>query len=333
VDVKEEKYDLELQHSFAVGEKNHFVWGVNYRSTEANSTFLDPQSDHDDLIGLFMQHELRILDNLSFIAGVKYEDNSFTGSDWSPRGCMLYAPWTNHHFRFSVSRAYRTPSFFADKAYLRPLLLPVIQALNPLLIKGNEDLDSEEMTAIELGYRTTLFNKIGLNVECYYNELDKVIDAVTPMKLWPFYFRIDNSYNAIAKGIEVSVAFPVRPWWMLKSNYTFQEMENKRTNKDILGTPKHKISLISSFIFNNGLSLDLMAHYVDDTKWSGLIEDVKIDDYVRLDIRISQKLFNDTLELSFVGQNITDKLHPETSDVTGTYEIERLLYGQITINF
>ena len=333
VDVEEDKYDLELQHSFNVGEQNHFVWGVNYRSTESDSKFLDPQSDHDDLVGLFLQDELTILDNLSLIAGVKYENNSFTGVNWSPRGSILYTPWSNNHFRFSVARAYRTPSFFADKAYLRPLLLPSMPAFNPLLIKGNDDLDPEKMTAFELGYRTTLFNTIGLNVESYYNELDRIIDVGTPLKLWPFYFKIDNSYKAISKGVEVSITIPVTSWWMLRSNYTFQEMENKRKNEDVLGTPKHKISLISRFTFENGFSLDLMAYYVDETKWSGLVEDVKIDDYVRFDIRVSQKFFNDRLELAFVGQNITDQFHPETSDVTGTYEIERLMYGQMTINY
>jgi len=333
IDVNEKKYDVELQHSFALGEKHHFVWGVNYRRTEVDSRLLDPESDHDDLIGLFLQDELMILDNLSFIAGVKYEDNSFTGGDWSPRGCILYSPWPNHHFRFSVSRAYRTPSFFADKVYLRPFLPNFPQPLNPLRITGNKDLDPEKMTAIELGYRTTLFEKIGLNVELYYNEIDDIIDVVTPMQLWPFHFNIDNAYNAIAKGIEVSVDFPITSWWMLRSNYTFQEMENKRANKDIIGTPKHKINLISSFTFNNGFSLDLMAHYVGETKWKGLSRVTKVDDYVRFDIRISQKLFNDKLELSFVGQNLTDKLHPETSDATGTYEIERLLYGQVTLQF
>ncbi len=333
VDVEEEKYDLELQHSFTLETRNHFVWGVNYRNTEADSKFLDPESDHDDLVGLFLQDELTIFDNLSFIAGVKYENNSFTGGNWSPRGSILYTPWSNNHFRFSVARAYRTPSFFADKAYLRPLLLPSMPAFNPLLIKGNEHLDPEKMTAFEFGYRTTLFNKIGLNVESYYNELDRIINVVTPLKLWPFYFNIENSYKAIAKGVEVSITFPVTPWWLVRSNYTYQEMENERENEDIVGTPKHKISLISRFTFENGFSLDLMAYYVDETKWSGLVEDVKIDDYVRLDIRVSQKFFNDRLELAFVGQNITDQFHPETSDVTGTYEIERLIYGQMTINY
>ena len=99
------------------------------------------------------------------------------------------------------------------------------------------------------------------------------------------------------------------------------------------GTPKHKFNLWSSFTFKNGFSLDVITHYVDETKWSELPGDVKIDDYIRLDIRIAQKLFNDKVELSLAGQNLTDKLHPETSDIVGTYEIERLIYGQITLHF
>ena len=77
----------------------------------------------------------------------------------------------------------------------------------------------------------------------------------------------------------------------------------------------------------------MRAHYVDDTKWNGVLEEVKVDDYLRFDIRIGQKLFNDKLEIAFVGQNLTDKLHPEYTDGIEPYEVERLLYGQLTINF
>jgi hypothetical protein len=64
-----------------------------------------------------------------------------------------------------------------------------------------------------------------------------------------------------------------------------------------------------------------------------LTGEVDIDDYVRFDIRLGQKLLNDKLEIAFVGQNLTDQFHPETSDATGTYEIEQLLYGQMTFYF
>jgi len=331
--IDEEKNNFELQHSFALGKKNYIVWGGNYRGTEVDSNYLYPENDHDDLIGFFVQDELTLFDNLSFIAGIKYEKNSFTGGDWSPRGCILYSPWDNHHFRFSLSRAYRTPSFASDSMRLVQTLPSPLPPIPLAVALGNNRLDPEKMTAYELGYRATLFSKIGLNVELYYNELDRFIEIETVRLAWPLQARWDNIANVIAKGIEVAVDFPLTHWWTIRANYTFQDVENKRANKNIPGTPKHKFNLWSSFTFKNGFSLDMITHYVDETKWSELPGDVKIDDYLRLDIRIAQKLFNGKVELSLTGQNLTDKLHPETSDILGTYEIERLIFGQITLRF
>jgi len=307
---------------------------VNYHTTEVDSSLFSPKTNHDDLIGFFVQNELKIFDDLIIIAGIKYEENSFTGADYSPRGCILYSPWPDHHFRFSVSRAFRTPSFGEDSSYFVKHLPPPFPPLPLLSIVGNEHLDPEKMTAFELGYRTILFKKIGFNLELYYNELDKVIDIGVPEFIWPFQISFDNKFNAIAKGIEIAIDFPVTPWWTLKANYTFQEAERKRDDKDIRGTPKHKFNLSSHFTFKNGFFLDVRAHFVDKTKWSEVTHKaVKVDDYLRVDLRISKKFFNDRVELSFIGQNLTDKLHPETSDATATYEIERLLYGQITLCF
>lgn len=331
VDIEEEKYDVELQHSFALGKAHHFVWGVNYRNTKADSKMLNRHSDHDDLIGFFLQDEFTISETLTFVAGVKYEKNSFTGDNWSPRGCFLYSPWNNHHFRFSVSRAYRTPGFFEDSGRLVKALPPPLPSFPIALIIGNKHLNSEKMTAYELGYRTTLLSRLGFNLELYYNEMNDLVDLV-PSSI-PLIIRHENAYNAIAKGIEVALDLPVTPWWILKANYTFQEVENKRANNGIQGTPKHKINLRSRCTFTNGFNLDIIAHYVDDTKWNGLSEDTKVDGYVRLDIRIAQKFFDDKVELSVTGQNLTDKLHPEFADEIASYEVERLIYGQFTLNF
>ena len=307
--------------------------GANYKNTTIDSTLLKPRKDHDDLAGGFFQDTIRILDKLDFSAGIKYETNSFTGGDWSSRGCILYSPLSNHHLRFSVSRAYRTPGFFENSAWTVRSLPAPLPPLPFAFVIGNDHMDPEELTAYEFGYRTTLFKKIGLNVELYYNDMK---DGVTNVKLkntWPFVLSWDNAFNAVSKGIEISADYPITPWWLLRANYTYQEVENKRANKDIRGTPKHKCNIWSSFTFKNGFSLDLMAMYVDKSKWTGFFGDVKIDDYVRFDIRIAQKFFNDKLEIAFVGQNLTDKLHPEIADGLGNYETDQLIYGQITLRF
>lgn len=331
--VEERKSGTEFQHSFAFGERHRIVWGAHYRNAQINSTFLKPQNDHDDLTGGFVQDTIMVLDNLHLIAGIKYERNSFTGGDWSPRSSILYSPSANHHLRFSFSQSYRTPGFFENSALTLRTLPAPLPALPFALVKGNSHMDAEELTAYELGYRTTLFRKIGFNVELYYNDINDVIENVRLKKTWPFVISWDNAFNAVNKGIEISANYPLTPWWLLKANYTYQAVENKRTNKDIRGTPKHKFNLWSSFTFVSGFSLDLMASYVDETKWTGFLGDVKIDDYVRLDIRVAQQFFNDTLEVSVTGQNLTDKLHPEFSDGLGNYEADQLIYGQITLRF
>lgn len=331
--TEEQKSGIDFQHLFALGSRNHIIWGANYKNTTIDSTFLKPPKDHDDLVGGFVQDTIRIFDNLNFVAAIKYETNSFTGGDWSPRGSILYSYSSNHHLRFSISRAYRTPGFIENSAWtVRSLPAPLPPSLFAFVV-GNEHMDSEELTAYEFGYRTTLFKKIGFNMEVYYNEMKDLAKNVILKNTLPFVISWDNAFNAISKGIEISANYPITPWWLLRANYTYQEAENKRENKDIRGSPKHKFNVWSSFTFNNGFSLDLMAIFVDETKWSGFLEDVKIDDYVRLDIRIAQKFFNDKLEISFVGQNLTDKLHPEFSDGTGSYEVERLIYGQVNLHF
>jgi len=333
VAVEEGKNDVEIQHSFALGRRNQIVWGASYRGTEVDSVYIHSETAHDDIIGLFLQDELKIFDNLRFVAGVKYERNSFTGGDFSPRGCFLYSPWPDHHFRFSVARALKTPTFIEDGTRLVFTLPSPLPLIPPISYVGNEHLDPEDMTALELGYRTILFNEIGLNVELYYNNLDKVSGSATPIKFWPFHYRADNCYDAIAKGIEVAVDYPITSWWTLKANYTFQELDVKGDNEDIPSEPKHKFNLGSSFTFKNGFSLDVKAHFVDETRWFGMDKFTKTDDYLRLDIRVSQKLFGNKVELSLAGQNITDKLHPETINFPGAYKVERLVYGQVTLWF
>lgn len=333
VAIEEEKYHLELEQTFALGTRNNLVWGTNYRTTEADSSFLHPSRDHDDIVGLFLQDELTILDSLKLTTGIKYERNSFTGGDWAPRACVIYSPFANHHFRFSVSKAYRTPSYVENSFRVVRRLPPPLPALPLLTVVGNEHLDPEDMTAFELGYRTNLLNRVGINVELYYNEIDDVIENVVLRKTLPLLISWGNDYNVIAKGIELTADFPLTPWLTLAANYTFQEVEYTRINADVQGTPKHKFNINSRFTFKNGLSLDVTAHYVDETRWTGLTDNVKVDDYVRLDMRLAKKFLKDTLEISLNGQNLTDKLHPETSDATGTYQVEQLLYGQVTWHF
>jgi len=87
------------------------------------------------------------------------------------------------------------------------------------------------------------------------------------------------------------------------ANYNLSGGRVHKTNQDVQGTPKHKFNINSRFTLPEGLSLDLTAHFVDDTRWTGLTDNVKVDSYVRADMRLAKRFLHDKLEIAFTGQN------------------------------
>jgi len=330
--IREQEYTGELQHSFRLNTRNHIIWGLQYHRTQLESNCNRDKYNYDTTSNFFVQDTLHLTNTLQLVAGVQYEHNSFTGGGFSPRVCFMYEPVHNHHLRLSWSKAHQTPSFGKDSLYLPKRLNDPFPPIEVWRIEGNKNLHNEKMTALELGYRTILFSKAGLNVELYYNDIDDVVtETIDQRHLWPVRVTWDNCYNAIAKGIEIAVEYPVTAWWKLEANYTYQEVENKQDNRDVQGTPRHKWNMKSSFTLPHGFMFDIHAHYVDDTLWKPVVgKHIYIDNYLRVDVRLAKKLFRDRVELALVGQNLGDTRHPETSDGIATYEIERLLYGQIT---
>lgn len=331
--IEEDIYNLDVQHSFRAAPGNRVLWGLNYRNTQMNSTYNDPRRDSDDLIGCFFQDEIEITGQLTLIAGIKYENNSFTGRDFSPRASLLYSPSSQHHFRLAVARAFRTPGFSENSLYLRNTLPTPFERVPVVTTRGNRHLEPERMTSCELGYRTVLFDRAGFNVELYYSELDRVIDYALERRGLPVQVRFENAYDTVARGIEIELDFPVTEWWTLTANYTWQSVEKRRANQDLTGVPRHKCNLRSYVELPGNLSVTATLHYVDATKWWLGNSATRIDDYLRLDLRVAKTFRDDRLELSVVGQNLTDRLHPEMSDGVGTYEVERLVYGQIVFRF
>jgi len=76
--------DVDFQHRFHLGERNHVVWGLGYRFTHnaienAPALAFFPTTLNHNLFSGFLQNEITLLQRLSLTLGTKIEHNDYTG--------------------------------------------------------------------------------------------------------------------------------------------------------------------------------------------------------------------------------------------------------------
>lgn len=344
------QYDVELQHSFALGAKNLITWGANYRNNQLWSRLSGSTTEFEeeiaegetrqkfkqenmDIFGLFFQDDFKILDNLALTIGVKSERDSFTGTNLSPRASLVFSPWGHHSFRLSYSRAFRTPTFFEDSGFFSAGFFVKKDGINPVTLGqiGNEDLRPERLDAFELGYQGRFLNKLELNIETYFNLYKDLITLVSDDLNPGEPFTLSNTSRAEVSGVEVSIKYPFTAWLSTYANYSFINF-NAKISDDSLekgdpedSTPQQKANMGLRFAFKNGFSANLNLHYTDQI----MVFDEFIDNYLRVDLRLAQKFMEGRGEIAIIGQNLLDDNHPEFIDA----EVERTVFVGLGIQF
>lgn len=343
MDVRQ--YDIEFEHSFELGSKNLITWGTNYRNNQLWSRMTGSKEEFDeeiekgemsqkfkqesnDIFGLFLQDNFKILDNLGLTIGGKMEKNSFSGSDLSPRVSLVYSPWKHHSFRASYSRAYRTPTFLEESGFFTIGTTVGEDGVNRTFTVGevgNNDLDSERLDSYEIGYMGVYFDRLEFNAETFFTRYKDLITFDSGDS------GLNNTSRADTSGFEVSIRYPVVSWLEFNTNYSYinfiakiDDESSERETPDNT-TPEQKANFGLLFKTKSGFSVNLGLHYVDQIK---IIDEV-IDDYLRADLRLSQKFLDGKGEISLVGQNMQEYSHEEFIDV----EVDRAVYLSVGINF
>lgn len=320
--IENRTFDVEFQHDFAAMENIRMTWGLGYRSIEDSyidsvSTSVDPLLRSVELLSGFAQGEVSLFqDQMKVTVGSKFEENDFTGFETQPNIRVSYLAGDMTLWA-AVARAVRTPSRMENDFAVSVGTIPPFTPMNPdpfpilTQVQGNENLDAEELTAFEIGFRRALSSRLWIDVTAYYDKYDGIIAAapgtptfypLAPVPYLEFPLVLDNRGKIDVSGFELAGTWRASERANVKFAYSLSDVNDKIGNdsNSRYAGPEHQVSVRAAFDLTKSLELDIWGRWVDEIVASG------VDAYSDLDVRLGWRV-SDGVELSITGKNLTDE--------------------------
>lgn len=306
----DERFNLEYQHTKRLSEELRAVWGAEARLDKVSGIndfgyFNTSATIKNSLYRVFGNVEWAANKDFYMNTGLMVEDNDITGTNYSPRLAVNYHLKPNHTIRSSVSRAYRTPSAFEDRANgtidLTGILPPPLD-IN-ILFLGNQNLKPEQITAYEMGYLLEIpKQRSSLDVKLFYEKIKDIISSVEDKSATDADGEIDPSYMTAGEtrtvGIEFQLNYKPSKKDQIWLAYSYARLNGQYIfNRDVSGTnlyrdlaesvPRHTLSLLLSHDFDQGLAVSAGYYNVSSMR---LIGGDQTGGYNTVDFRISKTI-------------------------------------------
>jgi len=333
-------YDIDFQHSSQLSDRHEFIWGLGFRYTESIIdgsqlvTYI-PNHRKDNLFSAFVQSEFIVTEDLRLILGSKFEHNDYTGFEVQPTIRMLWNINEKHSMWAAVSRAVRTPARVDED-----LQINIIIPNSPqILIRGNPEVNSEELIAYEVGYRFNPTTNLLVDASLFYNDYDQLRSTETHFQPYPvptILYELENKMFGNTYGLELASHWQVAETWKLIGSYSYLNTnlditaDSNYTDVELVerNSPTNQAGLRSLWNIRDNLELDAALYYV------GEIESQTVAEYNRFDLRLGWQA-SKNLAISLGGRNLFDSQHSEfggfgsNGSVIYSNEIPRSFYLQL----
>jgi iron complex outermembrane receptor protein len=240
--------------------KHKVVFGGEYRqnlnlcqsSFTTNPTVYSLQDNRQSsALGLYMQAELKLRENLLLNAGLRYDYFDNFGGTTNPRLGLIYKPWTKSTFKLLFGQAYRAPN--AYEQYMEA----------PDYNKANVDLQPETIRSYELVYEQFLPHNLRLNVSGYFYDIDQLIlQEIDPAD---GLLVFDNVSSVRSTGLEMELEGRYAHGMIARASYALQRTIDEEDGEDITNSPRHlaKMSFIMP-LYREALYGSIELQYTGD---------------------------------------------------------------------
>ena len=302
-------YDLELQQTLTAGSRQTLVWGAgerlnSYGITDTATLLFSPPQRSLSLANVFAQDTLSIGRSFKFTAGLKLEDDPYTGWSTLPDARMSFTLSDGSVLWGAASRAIRSATPFDHD---------VIEKLGTVeFLTGNAGFSPERVSAYEAGYRSRPASNFSLSVSAFFNVYDDLrsIEARSATVLLPLQWG--NMMRGDTWGVEAWANWQVNDWWVLSPGLTalHESLSYKPGASQLLGIaeagddPSTHGVIRSSMNLGRRVTLDLALRYV------GALPDPALRAYTEMDGRVAWQAGRE-LELALSGSNLLHPSHEE----------------------
>ena len=296
--------DLELQHSLNMGE-HKVVWGGGYRRSKDTidpGVFFGfvPASRTLRWTNLFVQDALALSATLELTLGLKFEHNSYTGTETLPNLRLAWQPAAQQLVWGALSRAVRAPARLDRDIRLPP-------AGPPFIIAGGPEFVSEVANVLELGYRAQPSTEWSYSATAFLHDWRRLRSGQTPPNA-----LVQNRIDGKTYGVEGWAAWQVMPALRLSAGVSTlqKDLRLQEGSTDPVGPPNlgddpnHQWSLRAAFNPAEGHEVDLAVRRVAS------LPQASVPAYTAVDARYGWMVSRE-VELSLVGNNLFDSSHPE----------------------
>jgi iron complex outermembrane receptor protein len=367
-----------------------FKVGANFRqySPETKgSLFMDTASRIiNKEAGIYTGMEADLLGNvLKMSVTLRADKNENFDLNFSPATSLVYKPTEKDVIRLSFSSAIRNPTLSDQYLYYnvgRAILignlsghgadygenlvtveslinyyLPAAQSKDSLKFFSVKPIRPEKAKSAEIGYRTTLFNKVYIDANYYYSRYTDFIGYkigakfnggdtiniaqdtgyfINPSSIQAYRMAANAENTVTTQGASIGINYYLHPKYSLNGNYSWNKLNEEGTEDPIIpayNTPEHKYNLgfsgrdihfSNSKSYLRNFSFSINYKWVEGFTYEGSPQFTgNVPTYDLVDVQISKKLPELNATLKIGSSNILNNKHYE---VYGGPYIGRMTY-------
>ena len=323
-------FDLDMQHNFTLGRRNTVVWGAGlrisrYRIDNTPSLLFEPPQRTLDLSNLFVQDTYALTGSAKVIAGLKLENDPYSGPTLLPNLRISWAPTQNGMVWAAVSRAIRSPT---------PFDVDVLEKSgSDVLLKGDPDFRTEKLTAFETGGRLQLSDRASISVSGFYNLYHDIRSIeVQPVVFYPLQWG--NGIEGHAYGVDAWGGYQAASWWRLSAGVSLLRQHLKfkpGASAPFIGTAQAGDDPEAQLVLRSFMNLGPRVTLDTDLRHVSALPDPHVPAYTEMDARLGWNVTR-RLRLSLSGLNLIHSRHLE-NPAAWSAAVPRSVYADLRLRF